>query len=228
MCVSRFAVGVVAVYALNDEFKSILGETKNGMVSALSYVLAKTVLVIPIMFVFSLFATGIPMFAIQDFPAEAFGIAVTLWACLIYVFECAAEALAVWFEDPILGMLQFMNLWFASFLFAGFLIPLRDMYWPLKIFYYTMPYQYYVRSILYTWFSNSTFEPCLEGSIGAVCENTSDGKEVLEGLSKIFPLISSENRVAEDIGILIAIAAFYKIVSIAGIMMKSRKVASIH
>ena len=61
-------VGVVAVYALNDEFKSIIVESKNGMVSSVSYVLAKTILVLPIMFIFALFAIGIPMFAIQDYP----------------------------------------------------------------------------------------------------------------------------------------------------------------
>lgn len=126
-------MGVVAVYALNDEFKSILRETKNGMVSSISYILAKTVLVIPIMFVFALFALGIPAFAIQDVPAESFGTSIVLWAALVYVFECAAEAFAVIFDDPILGMMQFMNLWFGSFLFAGFLIPLRDLFWPFKV-----------------------------------------------------------------------------------------------
>ena len=39
-------MGVVAVYALNDEFKSILRESKNGMVSPMSYVLAKSTMVI--------------------------------------------------------------------------------------------------------------------------------------------------------------------------------------
>ena len=43
-------MGVVAVYSLNEEFKSILRESKNGMISPYSYVLAKTVLVIPIFF----------------------------------------------------------------------------------------------------------------------------------------------------------------------------------
>jgi len=126
-------MGVVAVYALNDEFKSILGETKNGMVSGVSYIMAKTILVIPIMFVFAIFALGIPGFAIQDFEPSAFGNVVFIWAAAIYVFECAAECFAVLFDDPILGMLQFMNLWFGSFLFAGFLIPFRDMYWPFKV-----------------------------------------------------------------------------------------------
>lgn len=135
-------MGVVAVYALNDEFKSVLRESKNGMVTGFSYVLAKFVLVLPVFFIMAIFALGIPAYAIQSFPKEAFGISVALFACLMYVFESVAECLAVWFDDPILGMLQFMNYWFAAFLFGGFLIPLRDLYWPFTLFYYIMPYSY--------------------------------------------------------------------------------------
>lgn len=98
-------MGVVAVYALNDEFKTILRENKNGMVSGMSYVLAKSILVLPIFFIFALFALGIPAFAIQDIPGEAFGILVILFACCIFIYESLAECLSVWFEDPILGKL---------------------------------------------------------------------------------------------------------------------------
>jgi hypothetical protein len=139
-------MGVVAVYALNDEFKSVLRESKNGMVTGVSYVLAKFVLVLPIFFIWAIFALGIPAFAIQGFPKEAFGISIALFACVMYVFESLAECLSVWFDDPILGMLQFMNFWFGAFLFGGFLIPLRDLYWPFTLFYYIMPYSY-VRTI---------------------------------------------------------------------------------
>jgi energy-coupling factor transporter ATP-binding protein EcfA2 len=126
-------MGVVAVYALNDEFKSILRETKNGMVSAVSYIMAKTVLVIPIMFVFAIFALGIPGYIIQDFPTSTFGTGILLWAALIYSFECIAECLAVLFDNPVIGMLHFINLWFSCFLFAGFLVPVDSLYWPLKV-----------------------------------------------------------------------------------------------
>lgn len=126
-------MGVVAVYALNDEFKSIKSEVKNGMVSSVSYILAKTILVIPIMFIFSIFALGVPGFVIQDFMPSSFGMTILIWAATIYVFECAAEFFAVVFDDPILGMLQFMNIWFGAFLFGGFLIPLRDLFWPFKV-----------------------------------------------------------------------------------------------
>jgi hypothetical protein len=223
-------MGVVAVYALNDEFKTILRESKNGMVGPLSYVFAKSLLVIPIMFVFAIFALAIPAFAIMDFPIETFGVAIILWACLIFVFECVAECLSVWFDDPILGMLQFMNFWFGSFLFAGFLIPLRDMYWPFELFYYIMPYGYYLRSSMYNFLQDTTWDACDPGTNteSAVCVTPPDGKEVLGGINLVYAIVDNEDTIAKDIGILLAIAFVYKFLYIVGVFYKTTKVASIN
>lgn len=224
-------VGVVAVYALNEEFKQIRGEAKNGMVKPLSYMLAKTVLVIPIMVIFAFFALGIPGFAIQDFTRSSFWIIIFLWSTAMYVFECLAEMLAVWFDDPILGMLNFMQFWFASFLFAGFLIPLDDMYWPFKLFYYIMPYQYYIRSVVYAIFIDADWSECdpAESENSPVCVQADGGEvtgaDVLDGLGKIYPLITSEKRYAQDFGILVAVAVFYKIMYVIGIYYKTSRVA---
>lgn len=103
--------GVVAVYALNDEFKSLTRETKNGMLDGVSYTVAKSCLSLPIMYIFALFSLGIPFFVIIDAPKEAFLWCSFLFAAIYFQFESVAEALSVWFDDPILGMLQFMNFW---------------------------------------------------------------------------------------------------------------------
>jgi ABC-type multidrug transport system ATPase subunit len=96
-------MGVVAVYALNDEFKSILREAKNGMVTPLSYVLAKTILVLPWFLIFALFAHGLPLYVVQDVPGEAFFLQLILYAAVMFVFESVAETLSVWCEDPVRG-----------------------------------------------------------------------------------------------------------------------------
>ena len=217
---------MVAVYALNDEYKSILREVKNGMVSPLSYVLAKSVIVFPIFFLFAICALGVPLYAVQDANGSSFGILVIMFACLMFVFESLAECLSVWVEDPILGMLQFMNFWFASFLFGGFLIPLSDLYWPFELFYYIMPYSYYVRSAIYEQFTSSTFEPCTDPTTSAVCVDSTSGTDVLGGLSVVIPLMSTKNETAKDVGILIAIGAFYKIMYIVGVFYKTGQVAT--
>ena len=99
------------MYALNDEFKSILRESKNGMVSPMSYVLAKSIMVIPVIYIISVFALVIPGYVIQDYAWSSFAQMTLLWSVMFFCFENLAECLAVWIEDPIIGMLQFMNFW---------------------------------------------------------------------------------------------------------------------
>jgi ABC-type multidrug transport system ATPase subunit len=221
-------LGVVAVFALNDEFKSILRESKNGMVTGASYVLAKSVLVLPIYFIMAVFALGIPQIAIQDTPKEAFGWNIVLFAVTMWVFESVAEALSVWFTDPILGMLQYMNYWFGAYLFGGFLIPLADMYWPFKLFYYVMPFSYFARSTVYNSFKYLTFEPCTDPATSAVCVPGTSGMEVLGDLGRVMPLFSNEDNVVRDVCILVGIGAFYKILYIIGALYKTSVVAHIH
>jgi hypothetical protein len=48
-----------------------------------------------------------------------------------------------------LGMLQFMNFWFAGFLFGGFLIGEDSLIWPFRLFFYIMPFGPYLRSTMY-------------------------------------------------------------------------------
>jgi hypothetical protein len=51
--------------------------------------------------------------------------------------------------------------------------------------------------------------------------------EVFDALHAVYPLIENKSRVAEDIGILLAIGFFYKILYIVAIFVKTRKVAHI-
>jgi ABC-type multidrug transport system ATPase subunit len=98
-------LGAIAVYVLKIEFNALKRETKNGMVRPLSYFLAKSFLVLPFIFIFAAFALVIPAFAVMDFPFEALGTQLLLWAACMFVFECFAECLSVWVNDPILGMM---------------------------------------------------------------------------------------------------------------------------
>jgi hypothetical protein len=120
-------MAVVAVYKLNLELKSIFLEKKNGMGSAASYVVAKTLLVTPIFFLFSLAALGIPGFIIQRFPLSTLGRHILLWTVQIAMWESSAEAFAALFDDAVLGMLVHTAWWFAALLFSGFLVSVEDV-----------------------------------------------------------------------------------------------------
>jgi len=141
-------MAVVAVYKLNHELKTIFLENKNGMGSAVSYLIANTILVTPILFLFSFAALGIPGFVIQAYPASTFGPFLLLWTVQIVMWESSAEAFAAYFDDPVLGMLVHTGWWLAALLFSGILVIVEDMFWPLKIFYYVLPYNYYIRSAM--------------------------------------------------------------------------------
>jgi ABC-2 type transporter len=258
-CAVTTNMGVVAVYALNDEFKSILRETKNGMSRGLSYVLAKVVLVLPIMLLFSLFAIAIPAFAIAGVPGEAAKRFFFVYAAMMFAVESFAEAVAVLVEDPIIGMLIFMNYWckwrvssakngplgcvvyslrflfpkVSAFLFGGFVIPKADMYYPWTIFYYVMPFSYYVRSAVYETTVYKTYESCEPGTYSAVCvqEETPGagvpGAKIIEAFSQVAPIASPEDNTVRDMLILVAIGVGWKIVFAIGAIMKTRRVASI-
>lgn len=112
---------------------------------------------------------------------------------------------------------------FGAFLFGGFLISLNDLYWPFKLFYYIWPYSYYIRSFTYNYFIEIDWDPCIpaENPNQPVCVDSSSGALVLDEFAKIFPLVSSEDETGVDIVVLIAIGAFFKIVYIVGVLMKT-------
>ena len=109
---------------------------------------------------------------------------------------------------------------------GGFLIPLRDMYWPFELFYYVMPYSYYVRSSMYEIFSHSTFEACTE-SVSAVCVNSTAGLDVLQELKQVFPVLSTEDNTIRDGGVMIGIGVFYKILYVVGVLYKTSLVTTV-
>ena len=220
-------MGVVAVYALNEEYKSIAKEIKNGMVSPYSYVLAKTLLEIPIMFFFAFAALGISAYGIMNFEPAGLGMMVLTWTASIYCFEAMSESLAVAFDNPLLGMMQFMGIWFSAFLYGGFLIPGSDMIWPLKIFFYIMPMKYTIRTMVYSDFIHSEYDSCDKNKYeGELCFGQ-DGDDVLDNLGKVMPLITSKDHSLEDIMILLAMAVFYKLIYVVILITKSRAVTTI-
>ena len=220
-------MGVVAVYALNEEYKSVAREIKNGMVSPASYVMAKTVLSLPIMFIWAIFAL-LPAYTFMGYDSSNYLLMLCVWACMIYSWECMAELLAVAFDNPLLGMLNFMQLWFSAFLFGGFLLPGADMYWPLKIFFYILPIKYATRSMNYVDNIDAKYDGCHNymDDDEEICFGK-DGKDVLKGIGQIYPLITQRNTLGTDIPILIAIAVFFKIQYIGLLFVKSRMVSKL-
>jgi hypothetical protein len=158
---------------------------------------------------------------VQQFDPESFGTLLLLFSAGLYVWESMAECFSVWFLNPTTGMMQFMATFLAALSCGGIFLPLRDLYWPFTLFYYILPFPYYVRSAIYAILIDHEFEPCTEATNSLVCVNSSSGADVLDELTILTPLISSEDTVVMDVLILLAIAVFFKIVYIIGVAVKT-------
>ena len=55
---------------------------------------------------------------------------------MLLTTENIAQASAVLLDDPLLGLMNFIQLWFLCFLFAGIGIPVSHIVWPLRVFCY--------------------------------------------------------------------------------------------
>jgi hypothetical protein len=205
------SVGVVAVHALNHEFKLILREVKNGMFHVASYVFVKTILVLPMMFLFAVFSIGIQGYLVQQFHPGSFPTLWIIFAAGLYVWESMAEFYSVCFENPVIGMVQYVVSCLAALLFGGIFLPLHEMFWPSTMFYYLLPIRYYLRSSMYAILIDEDFEPCTDRTTSSVVDE----------LSIAVPLLSSEDTVGMDILILLGIAALFKVAYILAVVLKA-------
>jgi hypothetical protein len=101
------------------------------------------------------------------------------------------------------------------------------MFWPLKLFYYVLPYNYYIRSAMFLIFTESTWVPCTDPTTSAVCVDSSNGADVLNALSFVFPLVTTENTFWSDVAYMLLMGLVWKVVGVSIIVMKSCRIARI-
>lgn len=109
------------------------------------------------------------------------------------------------------------------------MIPLRDLFWPFKLFYYIMPFSYYIRSAMYNSLHDTTWEYCnrADNPGQPVCVTPPTGDLVLEAIGKTYPIIENNDQIVKDLGIMLAIAAFWKLCYIVGVVVKTSKSSKI-
>ena len=100
------SMGVIAVFAFNTEFRAISREYKNGMVRPLAYILASTVLQIPLMFVMAVCALGVSGYAIGSWYAPNFFLMVLTFTTVLWGYENIAAFFSVQSPNPLLGMVS--------------------------------------------------------------------------------------------------------------------------
>ena len=102
-----------------------------------------------------------------------------------------------------------------------------QMFWPLKVLDYVLPYNYYIRSAMYLIFTESVWEACTDPTKSAVCVNSTRGIDVLANFERVIPLVSVEDTYWGDLFVLFMLGVFWKIVAVVAIIVKSRRVSSI-
>ena len=91
-------LGVIAVYAYNEEFFAIRREVKNGMLSPVSYMIANLGIQVPLMFILCAFAS-ISAYGILDFNGDKYFAVLVVHAINLWVYERIAQLLSISFDN---------------------------------------------------------------------------------------------------------------------------------
>jgi hypothetical protein len=161
-----------------------------------------------------------------------------------------AQTFAVANDNPILGMMNFMQFWFGAFLFCGLFIAINFIVWPFKLFAYIMPYRYAIRSITYNEFIDRKFsgaslcDPNTDTNCismpgrrgpeeGWTCGNSNaecfgkEGWQVLYTLSNNFNIMRTKDSTWSDIGIIVLIAIVLKLFYVMIMNYKSQAASKV-
>lgn len=228
-------LGVVATYVANEEFVAIKREVKNGMLHPMSYLVANSIIQIPFMVILALFALGIPAFAMVNWYAPTFIQTIMMYALTLWSFEAAAQLFSVLFENPLVGMLCYMMLWFAGFLFSGVMIRESDVIWPFRAFGYITCLKWAIKNIVYLDFIDAHWKGAVTdvtAPSGFSCGSSPlcfgrTGYEVLSSLHNSYDAIEADDKLVKNAMVLLAIAAGYKLIHFILFVVKSQKAKTI-
>merc|ERR1712205_268575 len=138
-------------------------------------------------------------------------------------FESAAQVFSIMFDNPLMGMLTFMNIWFAGFLFCGIMVREGDVIWPFRAMSYITFMKWAIKNLVYLDFIDAAGFSC--GS-STLCFGR-NGKEVLASLHNTYDAIDSEDKLLENAMILFAIGCAYKLAYVVMFVRKSKKAQTI-
>ena len=86
----------------------------------------------------------------------------------------------------------------------------------------------FCRSAVYLQFTNEQWKACTDPLSGAVCVDSTDGTDVLEGLKRIFPLLSTTSTYWTDLLIMFGIGLVWLLFGIVVASYKANQSSKIH
>jgi hypothetical protein len=147
-----------AVYVYNEDLVLLQKGVKDGMMRPGAYLITRLIIEIPALLMLSMCALLIPAYGIGAFHVDNIGAVVVAHALIMWNFEAFAQLSAVQFDHPLKGLMQFMQTWFASFLFMGVMVAEEDVIWPFRILCSIMPLKWGFRLLLWSEISDAEFD----------------------------------------------------------------------
>ena len=167
-----FCLGIPAQFMMVTVFSesfianSIRREVKDGMYHPAAAAIASWIVQLPYMFLLSACAC-VPTFLMGDLHWPSFPLALLIHTAMFWAFEGMAQAQALE-VSPLLGLMNFLSLFFMAFLFCGMFVRPEDVIWPFRIACYAMPLQWTMKAFVHAVFIDtphySGAEPCAAGT----------------------------------------------------------------
>jgi ABC-type multidrug transport system ATPase subunit len=226
------SMSLAACLGQNVEFVAVRREVRAGMYRVSSYFVAQLLLQLPFLVLLSLSSIGFSGYVLANWNPEGFPVVLLAHVLLLFSFECPAQFFAVSFSNPLLGLLQVINLWFASFLFGGFLVPEADVPWPLRAFTYVSQIKWATKAAIFAELHDTTFDGAVldqNSTLGFTCLGSTiecfgfTGDQVLATLkSSAMKHLATESELATDCGFLLGVAVVFRVAYFATAAAKCR------
>eukprot|EP00656_Telonema_subtile_P050491 TRINITY_DN6551_c0_g1_i1.p1 TRINITY_DN6551_c0_g1~~TRINITY_DN6551_c0_g1_i1.p1 ORF type:complete len:557 (-),score=114.32 TRINITY_DN6551_c0_g1_i1:55-1725(-) len=232
-------MAVLGVYTTFEDTRTIRREVRNGMVSPYAFLLARSLLEIPFMFLMSACALTGSAYLISNFHLAAYPETLLLFAVMLWSFECLAQLCAVLVSSPLIGMLIFLSNWFQAFLFSGVMVPFDSVVWPLRLLTYMLPFRYTIHSMAYFEFKDALYDKaslcfpdqpgcnaagfkCDPGISSQSCYGRT-GAQVLSSLHQISSTVTDENDFLLDLLKVLAFGVVCKFVYMVLVIRNTTK-----
>lgn len=210
---------LLSVFIYFYEWLSIRREVRDGMYHPAAAAIASWIVQAPMMFALGL-CSLLPPYIITGIEWESFALAWLMYAITFWAFEGLGQMVSV-APNVIISLFNFLNIYFAAFLFCGMFIDPQDVIWPLRAFCYLLPLGWSLQSYMYAIWHEASYSgatACTPGNAtptgicdergfycssandptGAVCFG-STGDQILDSLSGQFTIFGSDGHVPRNI-----------------------------
>jgi len=150
------------------ELKIVRRDIRDGLYHPILFATAHTAMDVLFVFILSLLTVA-PTYLIGDWDWHSFWEMNNVNYITFYAFEMLALFYAM--EDhPVVGLIQFINMWFTAMLMNGYMIPAKDIIWPLRTFTYALPLRWNNKAAFVLLFGETSY---YSGAIECLSSNMS-------------------------------------------------------